>query len=306
MEHDAYQFYPSETERDLWISQIYNSARTNACSVEILPDSGIRNNFGTFHMSGNRLVKFSPSGERPFYGVWQPALCGPAPLVVHLPGYGAELSVHPDVNAEGYNVLNLSPLGYWTPNGFEDSLRMADGNWPVLPDTMTADGAGGYRNWLSNAAAAVFWAWSQPQVLPGRVSFYGTSQGGGTALLMGSVFAGAGTRCVAADEPFLTNYPMADFKGAYNILREQFGTIADSAKAWHGLGFCDTCNHADRMRYPVLLIEGTADDVCPPDTVESLYMKLPLTKAIYSLDGRGHGYNYEFIRLACAWFRLYA
>lgn len=257
-------------------------------------------------MSGNRLMKFTPAGRRPFYGIWQPALRGPAPLVVHLPGYGAELSVHPDVNAEGYNVLQLSPLGYWTPDGFDDSLRRASGDWPVLPDTMISDGAGGYRDWLSDAAGAVMWAWTQPQVLPGRVSFYGTSQGGGTALLLGSVFSGAGTRCVAADEPFLTNYPLADFRGAYGILRGAFDDLVDKAKAWHGLGLCDTLAHAERMSYPVLLTEGTADDVCPPDTVESLYVKLPSTKAIYSLDGRGHGYNYEFIRLACAWFRLYA
>jgi cephalosporin-C deacetylase-like acetyl esterase len=301
-------FYPDKGERDRWISEILEDARKNADAAEFLPDNGFRNNFGTFHMGGNRLVKFSPAGRRPFYGIWQPALRGPAPLVVHLPGYGAELSVHPDVNAEGYNVLGLSPLGYWTPDGFDESLRDKNGAWPVLPDTMLSDGAAGYRDWLSDAAAAVMWAWSQPQVISGRVSFYGTSQGGGTALLLGSVFSGSGTRCVAADQPFLTNYPLAANRGAYFLLAPAFepGSEIPREKLWHGLGFCDTINHADRMNFPVLLTLGTTDDVCPPDTIESLYGKLPATKALYSIDGRCHGYNYEFIRLACAWFRLYA
>ena len=77
-------------------------------------------------------------------------------------------------------------------------------------------------------------------------------------------------------------------------------------KLWHGLGYCDTLNYTDRMDFPVLLTLGTVDDVCPPDTIEQLYDKLPSTKALYSLAGRAHGYNYEFIRLACAWFKLYA
>jgi len=310
MDSIPFDFYPSKAERDKWISDILNEAKANASHAEITADSGVRNNFGTFHMGGNRIVKFMPEGRRPFYGIWQPALCGPAPLVVHLPGYGAELSVHPDVNAEGYNVLCLSPLGYWTPQGFDDSLRGENGNWPVLPDTMLSDGEKGYRQWLADAAMAVMWAWTQPQVIPGRVSFYGTSQGGGTSLLLGAIFAGAGTRCVAADEPYLTNFPLGITKpnSGYSMLARAFepGFEVPAEKLWHGLGYCDTMNYADRMDFPVLLTVGTNDGVCPPDTIEELYKVLPSTKAIYSLAGRGHGYNYEFIRLACAWFRLYA
>lgn len=310
MNASVYDFYPSKTERDIWISDILEDARSNASFAEAIPDNGLRNNFGTFHMFKNTLIKFSPQGRRPFYGIWQPALHGPAPLVVHLPGYGAELSHHPDVNAEGYNVLGLSPLGYWTPGGFEDSLRGEGGHWPVLPDTMISDGADGYRFWLADAAAAVMWAWSQPSVIPDRVSFYGTSQGGGTALLLGSVFAGIGTRCVAADQPYLTNFPLALDKpdSGYALLRPAFepGFAIPQEKLWHGLGYCDTANHTDRMNYPVMLTVGTKDNVCPPDTIEALYGKLPSTKAIYSIADRWHGYNYEFIRMACTWFRLYA
>ena len=282
MKGSPYEYYPDKAQRDKWISDILEDAKANAGRAEVLADNGYRNNFGAFHMSGNRLVKFTPAGRRPFYGIWQPALRGPAPLVVHLPGYGAELSVHPDVNAEGYNVLCLSPLGYWTPEGFDDSLRGERSEWPVLPDTMISGGENGYRYWRADAASAVMWPWSQPLVLPDRVSFYGTSQGGGTALLLGSIFAGIGTRCVAADQPYLTNIPLVLQRGGYTFLNRAFEPDfgVPHEKLWHGLGYCDTLNYTDRMDFPVLLTLGTVDDDCPPETIEQLYEKLPSTKAL--------------------------
>lgn len=306
MDKSAYVHYPDGKEIEKWIEDIWRLADQIPLAAEILPDSGWRNNYGTFHMTGNHIVKFEPEGMNPFYGVWQPALRGPSPLVVHLPGYGAELSCHPDVAFQGYNVLNLSPLGYWTPEGYDLSMQR-DGNWPVLPDTIRTHAQGGYKVWLLNCIMAVKWAWMQNTTLPGRVSFYGTSQGGGGSLLLGSIFKGKGIRCVAADEPFLTDYPKAAWRGgAYSIAQNAFYEAKDKADVWHSLGFVDTVAHASRMTYPVLLTEGGSDDVCPPETVDSLYEKLPFTKSKVLLAGRGHGYNYEFIQFVCAWFRLYA
>ena len=305
MDENTYQFYPDKNEIETWIEDIWHMADQMPMEVEILPDNGWRNNYGAFHMSSNHYVKFSPEGMTPFYGIWQPVLNGPAPLVVHLPGYGAEMSHHPDVATQGYSLLNLSPLGYWTPDGLDCSLQK-EGNWPVLPDTITTKAKGGYKLWLLNCVMAVKWAWEQSTVIPNRVSFFGTSQGGGTALLLGSVFKDRGIRCVAADEPFLTNYPLAAWRGAYIVAKDAFQQEPDKGSAWHSLGFADTIAHASRMTYPVLLTEGESDEICPPDTVDTLYCKLPFTRSITFLAGRGHGYNYEFIRLVCAWFRLYA
>ncbi len=305
MYSNAYDLYPSTGEIESWIEDIWTFANSIPLNVEVLPDNGWRNNYGTFHMTENRIVKFSPEGMVPFYGVWQPVIKGPSPLVVHLPGYGAELSNHPDIVAQGYNLLNLSPLGYWTPEGFYKSLQK-DGNWPVLPDTIRTKAQGGYKNWLLNCVMAVKWAWEQNTVIADRVSFFGTSQGGGTALLLGSIFKDRGIRCVAADEPFLTDYPKAAWRGAYAVAKDAFNNESEKAEAWHSLGFVDTIAHAFRMVYPVLLTEGGLDEKCPPDTVDSLYDKLPFTKSKTFLSGRGHGYNYEFIHLVCAWFRIFA
>ena len=131
---------------------------------------------------------------------------GPAPLLIHLPGYGAEMSAHPELVAAGYNVLHINPLGYATPNG-PDETKVVNGAWPVLPETVTTCGKKGYCDFLTQAVAAARWACAQPCVQANRLATLGTSQGGGTALLLGSLLAGRGVKAVAADVPFLTDFP---------------------------------------------------------------------------------------------------
>ena len=298
--------YPGEVEIDTYAEKIMDAAFSLPFQAEIAQDPGLYNAFGPHYLGGlRRVVRFTLGGFAPYYGLWQPVLNGPAPLAVHLPGYGAELSGHEATGMEGFNLLTLSPLGYWTPEGFNHSLKK-DGNWPVLPDTVRTDGREGYFHWLMQSAAAVRWAQTQRQVLPGRIAFYGTSQGGGGALLMGSLFAGRGTRCVAADEPFLTNFPLADFRGAYAEAARAFEEVKDRQKVFHALGYIDTVSHAHRMQYPVLLTSGGADTTCPPETVHSLFERLPATRSLTHLKNAGHGYQYEFMPLALAWMRLYA
>ncbi len=192
-----------------------------------------------------------------------------------------------------------------SPSGRNEERCGPNRTWPVLPDTIRTDARGGYKTFLAQGAMAVRWALSRPECLPDRVSFFGTSQGGGGSLLLGSVFAGRGCRCVAADEPFLTNYPQAGFRGAYNIIEDAFRE-AGEARAWRALGFADSLSHAHRLTMPVMLTSGTVDDVCPPDTIEPLFAKLTGTKCYMSTLGMGHGHNREFTRMAAAWLDLHA
>lgn len=306
MNENAYAHYPSQTELAGWIERIWNDADAIPVKAETVPDAGFWGAFGPFHLAPYiSVVRFSPEGRAPFYGCFHRVAGGPAPLAVHVPGYGAELSSHPDTLAHGFNLLTLSPLGYWTPSGFDMSLQR-DGNWPVLPDTIRTKAQGGYRSWLLDCVTAVKWAWTQPSVIPERVSFYGTSQGGGGSLLLGSVFKDKGVRCVAADQPFLTDYPRADWRGAYGVCKSAFDEAGDKNAAWNSLGYADTLNHAPRLTCPTLLTQGEKDDVCPVDTIAALHDRLPGTKSLTWLSGRGHGYNLEFMHLVWAWLRLYA
>lgn len=299
------EFYPEREEIDSWADEIYQKAFSVNFRAELCEDEFIteRKYAGAFHMVKNRIVKFTADGLPAFYGLWQPVPFGPAPLAVHTPGYGAELGTHPDTVAQGFNLLTVSPLGYWTPKGLNQALKR-DGDWPVLPDTVLSGGERGYRDWLLCAAIGVRWAWEQAEVIPGRVSFYGTSQGGGGSLLLGSVFSHRGCRCVAADEPFLTDFTGADFRGYYSVMKKAFDSC-DRASAWRALGLIDTTSHVHRMDYPVMLTAGGSDEVCPADTIKKLHGMLRETRMLYEVKGRGHGYDYEVMPAIWAWLKVY-
>ena len=296
------ELYPTRQEIDQWVAEIWESAKAPfTVTEEPMPDSWI----GPFQAYGaNKYLRFESGGEV-FYGLFQPALSSPAKLAVHVPGYGSEISLHPEIVSLGYHVLHVQPMGYMSPYGRIEEKCGPNRTWPVLPDTIRTGGQGGYKTFLTQCTTMINWVLARPDTLPDRVSFFGTSQGGGGSLLLGSVFSGRGTRCVAADQPFLTNYPQAMFRGAYEVMEQAFNKAGEE-KAWHALGFADTLSHAHRLDMPVMLTSGTADVVCPPDTIVPLFETLTGTKVYMSTKGMGHGHNREFTKMAGAWLDMHA
>lgn len=302
----ALQSYPSAEELEAWIDDLWEDASQEMIEAELMKKTGFTMNLGLFHVGQEfRYVKFTRSNGEVFYGYWQPAPSTPAPLLVHVPGYGAEISSHPELAAAGFHVLHICPMGYVTPAG-TDETKKKDGDWPVLPDTIASIPGAGYRQWLLHGMLATGWAMNRPDVLPDRVSFFGTSQGGGGALLLASMFKDKGARCVAADEPFLTNFPLAAGRGAYRRVPAGLQKLENPQTGWRELGFIDTLSHAERLSMPVLLTAGGKDEICPADTVQSLFERLPGTKSFTYLAKSKHRYTREFVMLAAAWFRLYA
>ncbi len=300
-------YYPTPADIDGWVDALYSAAAETPTNGQSLGGYCFHNACGPMHMNRSVLMRFTQPNMRPFYGMWHRAMNGPRPLVVSLPGYGSELSTHHDVAAANYNLLELVPMGYWTPNGMAEEYRHPQtGAWPVLTNSvLDRHGAESYWGWMINAIGAVLWAMKQPSVLPDRVSFFGTSQGGGTALLLGSIFRDRGTRCVCADEPFLTHYPLSHFIGAYDIIRAGMEQVSPEI-GWNNLGYVDTVSHAHRMVYPVLLTLGTGDTVCPPETVRALFDALDTDKMLLSLRGRGHGHQFETMRHVLTYLELYS
>ena len=292
--------YPTTAEVDAWCNDLRKTSDGRALTASFVDAPQYQYELGIRHTSGNRYVAFE-TPERMFYGYWQPASAGPAPVLVHVPGYGGEMSAHPELVAEGFNVLHVNPLGYCTPTGTSDPEH----RWTVLPDTVTSHGERGYVDWLSDVAVAVRWAFEQESVDRRRFGFLGSSQGGGTALLLASIFS---ANAVAADVAFLTNFPLMhglENRGAYQTAFGAFATPDGDADEWRALGFIDTMSHAHRLSMPALLTAGNTDDVTPPVSIESLFEVLPGTKSYTLLAGQGHAYTMPFLRLAAAWFRTW-
>lgn len=296
--------YPDNAEIDAWCDELY--ARANGLSYRAEPVEPTQPQQPVpRHTVGTTYVRFEIDDQPPFYGYWQPVHGGgPAPLLLHVPGYGAEMSAHPELVQAGYNVLHMNPLGYCTPDGHDES-RQVDGNWPVLPDTMTSGGERGYVDWLSHVLVGLRWALEQDCVAVTRIGCFGTSQGGGGALLLGSLLCGHGVKAVAADLPFLTNFPLMsghDNVGAYGMV---LNDKPIPPGGWRGLGLIDTLSHAHRLELPVMLTAGTADVTTPPKSIHSLFEQLPGTRSYTELAGQAHTYTPQFLTLATNWFRLY-
>jgi len=86
----------------------------------------------------------------------------------------------------------------------------------------------------------------------------------------------------------------------------RFDLLRDPGAGWRALGFINTLSHASRLTLPVLLTVGADDLVTPPDTIESLFERLPGTRSFTRLHGTGHDCTPAYMHLAAAWFRLYA
>lgn len=292
---------------DAWVASIRKEGQ-RPCRYETQYINPFKPSLHIFQsVKADYFVKIESDGYDPFYCYFQPCMHSPAPLVVHTPGYGGEMSMHPEL-AQYFNVLHINPLGYTTPEGKDVSKMTMDAGvdmWgEVYPDTLKSGGTKGYYTWLVNCVMAVEWAFRQECVLSGRVSFFGTSQGGGAALLLGSVFNDI-TRATASDEPFLTNIEMAAGRGAYGLGASLYKDTPKETVE-RGKYLIDTVHHLHRYCFPILLTSGGRDENCPPETIENLFLQLKGTKSYTHFSHLDHGYNREFIQLVKAWFMIYA
>ena len=303
-EYVEYKNYPKPEEVDEWVHSIWKLVDSTTYTAEKLPENGYSANVvGVRHVRKEfSYVKFDPKGFDTFYGYWQPTQSEPAPLLIHTPGYSAYISMHPELASQGYNVLDINPLGYTTPDGPDES-KMRDGNWPVYADTIKSGAKEGYKIWLMNCILAIKWAMEQQEVLKGRVSFFGTSQGGAGSLLLGSLYKDRGVRCVAADLSGVTNMPIAK-RHRTTPPPARLDNIGD--EGWRALGFADTVSHAHRLTCPVLLTAGGKDSDCPAIAQKALFERLPGTCSYNYFDDLEHRGSREFITLVSAWFRMYA
>ena len=308
---EAKACYPTETEVDQWLDDIWTDAGQSSDSsmgIDFL-GNGFEDSLCVGHIKDMKLIKFSPKGRSPFYAYWQPTPYGPAPLLVHTPGYGAEVCIHPDLVMLGYNVLHINPLGYMTPLGRDETKMLQGKYFRVLPDTVISRAQTGYKQWFSDCILAIQWAQAQKNVLPDRVSFFGSSQGGFGSLMLGSLFRGRGVRCIAADVPFGVDFILARKLGTsagYAMAFDALKEIKNQADGWYAIGIMDIQSHTRRLDLPVMLTAGGTDDLCPPQTIKSLFDNLPSTKLYYYMERQGHDYTNQFITLVSSWFRLYA
>lgn len=294
---------------DVWVEKILKKGREKAVVTEEYVDPFQPDMYVFQSVCANRFVKFESEGRATFYAYFQPCYDKRAPLAVHTPGYGGEISFHPEM-ATRWNVLHVSPLGYNTPSGKDRTKMTMNGCGAVYPETLSSGGERGYAEWLADCVTAIEWARKLSCVDSSAIGFFGTSQGGGAAMLLSSIYANERengervVRAAAAEEPFLTDFKTAAGRGAYGMGADMVAGVSEEIKQKAEF-YTDTLHHTHRIFCPVLLTAGGKDDTCPKETVENLYRALNGTKSYTFFKNAPHGYSREFLAMASAWFSIY-
>lgn len=227
------------------------------------------------------------SGE--YYGWFVPAKRQNVPLMVILPGYEASLKQMPDLQ-ERFHTLFLSPLGYGTPWGPNEEKRRK-GTWPVFFDTVLGTGEETYNTWIIQVINAI--RWIQDQTESRGLVFVGTSQGGGMALVLGSLFSDE-TLAVCADEPWLVGFSTEErIHDVIEFCTPSPELTVNREEVELRLRAIDPLCHAERLTMPVLLTAGEKDLQCPPKYIKRLFEMLPANEhnRYVTFPNREHGYH---------------
>ncbi len=245
---------------------------------------------------GLEWVRFqSLAGE--FYGRYR-SLENSEYLLVSLPGYNAEWNDLSEYMDGAYDILVISPLGYNTPWGYDDSKRVR-GAWPVLYDTLCdIDDEKGYYSWVYEAAAAVTCMKKRGQ----KLIFVGTSQGGGMSLILSSVFDDETGIC-ACEMPFFIGLSDDNYDKVRGFVASQAGEekMVYNFCAKERLAVIDPMRHVGRLKADILLVAGDKDEECPSRDIRKLGEALSCEKKFIELKNQGHGYTKEFKILAKEW-----
>jgi len=236
-------------------------------------------------------------GEEKFYGRYRDK--DSKYLMVSLPGYNSDWNDLSKYMSGDYDILQLSPLGYNTPSGFNLQKRIR-GAWPVLYETVSAiDKNVGYNKWFYEVCLAIKAVRKENQ----KLIFLGTSQGGGASLLMSSVFNDCTVAC-SAEMPFLIGFSDKNYKRVRDFVGSQIGYTGQMIYdfwAKERLYVLDPINHIQRISCKTFLLAGGLDEQCPKEDIEFLYDKLQCPKKYVLLEESDHGYTEAFKKNAVSW-----
>ena len=150
---------------------------------------------------------------------------------------------------------------------------------------------------------AVDWIAARPDVDRSRFLYKGTSQGGGFGFYLTGLNRNF-TRA-AMFVPAITDtmgYLKGRQSGWPSIVESNSRSPEQRAAAEKWAPYFDGANFASRIRCPVRVVVGLADNTCPPAAVYSAYNEIKVRdKSIYHGIGMGHGCRQELYSQVGAW-----
>lgn len=125
---------------------------------------------------------------------------------------------------------------------------------------------------------------TMPEIAPGRVGFFGVSQGGGLGLMLTSLNPNIKGVCVSV--PALCDhhaYTQGRYPGWPRLVNKNDPATVECAKYYDVVNFCKN------IKVPVWIIAGLADTTCPPSSICAAFNAIPVTEKHLILEpGMGH------------------
>lgn len=196
------------------------------------------------------------------------ALAGPYPALIQVPGYISEPTLPKQWAKAGYAAVGVAPRGKLRSN-----QHFNPGYPGLLIDNIIDKETYAYRAFYIDAARAVDFVLSRPEIDHSRIGVQGGSQGGALTLILAALRNDVIT-CGAAGAPYLTGYMDAaslTHSYPYEELNEYLRLYPErEARMRATLDYFDCLNFAPDIRCPMLISIGLGDDVCPPETAFDL------------------------------------
>jgi cephalosporin-C deacetylase len=217
------------------------------------------------------------------------------PCVVTAPGYGgSQQGVMLDDCQRGYAVLQVYPRS----QGESADLWKIDGpdklTWQVhQPEGYYYQGA------YVDVMRGVDYLLSRADIDASRVGAMGTSQGGGIVLAVAAL--DSRIKAVVAHVPFLCDMRRAAYiPGALvRTLLEQHGAL--NPRTLKTLDYFDPANLVEKLQAPALLSSGGRDEVCPSETITSVFNRLPGIRSIVVYPALVHTSSGDFYKMGWEW-----
>lgn len=241
------------------------------------------------------------------FSAWFTLPCGgakqPFPAILVLPGYSGRTSLPRTFAHFGFAVLNLFPRGqnesqrFWRfPEGFTKltyGLGSPEGHY--------------YKGAVVDCLRGLDFLCQRPEVDPSRIGVYGSSQGGGLALLVAAL--DRRPKAVAAHVPFLCHFRVAIERARMGPMQELISYLEahpdQKGKALKTLSFFDPYELAEGIECPTLISVGLKDMTCPPETIFPVFERLRCQKALIVYPELGHAHSFDFFRHATHWLTTY-
>ena len=210
----------------------------------------------------------------------------PYPALLIVPGYISEPTLPKSWAKLGYAAVGVAPRGKLRSNA-----QFNPGYPGLLVNNIVDRNTYSYRGFYIDAARAVDFVLTRPEVDTSRIGVHGSSQGGAltitTAALRSDVItcgaAGAPYLCGFMDAASLTDsYPYEEMNEYLRLHPERGPAMRET------LNYFDGINFAPRIKCPILVYVGEADDVCPPETGYAFYNALTSPKVIHAYPRCAH------------------